>query len=185
MSYERIRKEKSSTGPVMADYDALHGEFQWDDARKRLDGLPGGGLNIAFECVDRHAQTGRADHTALRWIGAGDERQEYIYGQLAELSDRFGASLQVLEVLKSVLPPELRVAVEDGVGSVFARNIRVMEKREGGVEIRTYQEDIHGKTPRPPSPGLRSVVLRAPKPEPASYRCRPNLKHIKSPNTKL
>ena len=102
MTYEKIRKEKSSgaTGPVMPDYDALYGEFQWDDARKRLDGLPDGGLNIAFECVDRHARTGRADHTALRWIGAGDEHQEYTYGQLAELSDRFGAALQGLGVKK-------------------------------------------------------------------------------------
>ncbi len=102
MTYERIRKEKSpgDTGPIMPDYEALYGEFQWGDARQMLDGLPDGGLNIAFECVDRHAKSGRADHPALRWIGTGDERREYTYGELAELSDRFGAALQGLGVKK-------------------------------------------------------------------------------------
>ena len=102
MTYERIRKEKSPghTGPIMPDYEALYGEFQWGDARQMLDGLPDGGLNIAFECVDRHAKSGRADHPALRWIGTGDERREYTYGELAELSDRFGAALQGLGVKK-------------------------------------------------------------------------------------
>ena len=38
-------------------------------ARGLLDGLPGGGLNIAHEAVDRHVKAGRGDKLALRWIG--------------------------------------------------------------------------------------------------------------------
>lgn len=35
------------------DYDRAWAEFSWDEARRRLDGLPGGaGLNIAHEAVE-------------------------------------------------------------------------------------------------------------------------------------
>ena len=40
--------------------------------RAQLDGLPGGGLNIAHEAVDRHAAGPRADRVALRWLGKQD-----------------------------------------------------------------------------------------------------------------
>jgi acetyl-CoA synthetase len=39
-----------------------------------MDGLPdGGGLNISYEAVDRHARGALAGHLAIRWI-AKDER---------------------------------------------------------------------------------------------------------------
>ena len=38
----------------------------WDAARRALEGLPGGGLNIAHEAVDRHARGPRAGHVAIR-----------------------------------------------------------------------------------------------------------------------
>ena len=41
--------------PNLLDYEETYSSFSWDDARAMLDGLPGGGLNIAYECVDRHA----------------------------------------------------------------------------------------------------------------------------------
>lgn len=97
-----IRKEESSTGvqPVMSDYERKYNSFDWDEARAQLDGLAGGGLNIAHECVDRHVAGERADDVALRWIGAGDERREFTYRQLAELSDRFGAALQGMGITR-------------------------------------------------------------------------------------
>ena len=46
--------------PNLVDYDALCRAFDWPSARTALAGLPGGGLNIAHEAVDRHAsRTGR------------------------------------------------------------------------------------------------------------------------------
>ena len=41
----------------------------WDAARARLAGLPGGGLNIAHEAVDRHVAAGHGAQTALIWLG--------------------------------------------------------------------------------------------------------------------
>jgi acetyl-CoA synthetase len=63
--------------------------IDWDTARRRLQGLPGGSLNIAHEAVDRHAHGPLAEKTALRWLGALGIRQEITYAELSMLSSRF------------------------------------------------------------------------------------------------
>jgi acetyl-CoA synthetase len=94
----------------------------WDEARARLDGLPGGGLNIAHEAVDRHAAGPRAERVALRWLGADDTRRDISYRELAALSSRFANVYRSLGVAKGdavfVLCgriPELYAAVLGGL----------------------------------------------------------------------
>jgi acetyl-CoA synthetase len=94
----------------------------WDEARRRLDGLPGGGLNIAHEAVDRHAAGPRAARVALRWLGMDDTRRDITYGELAALSNRFANVYRLLGVAKGdavfVLCgriPELYAAVLGGL----------------------------------------------------------------------
>ncbi len=65
------------------------GPFSWDAARATLDGLPGGGLNIAHEAVDRHVTAGHGDQVAIRWLGREGERRELTYGGLAADAARF------------------------------------------------------------------------------------------------
>ncbi len=76
MRYETIRKRREDlhVAPNLVDYESARAAFTWDDARRELSGLPGGGLNIAYECVDRHAAGPRRDHLALRWLGRHGER---------------------------------------------------------------------------------------------------------------
>ena len=46
--------------PNLVDYDGARATFRWDQERRALGGLPGGGgVNIAHEAVDRHAKGGR------------------------------------------------------------------------------------------------------------------------------
>ncbi|WP_341648635.1 hypothetical protein [Thauera humireducens] len=45
-----------AVAPNLGDYAATCAAFSWDNARQALAGLPGGGLNIAYEAVERHAQ---------------------------------------------------------------------------------------------------------------------------------
>ncbi len=47
----------------------------WDAARGRLEGLPGGGLKIAHEAVDRHVAAGHGVETAIVWLGREGERR--------------------------------------------------------------------------------------------------------------
>ncbi|MCC5971664.1 MAG: acetate--CoA ligase [Pararhodobacter sp.] len=71
-----------------ADSPAARAAFSWVDARARLARLPGGGLNIAHEAVERHLPE-HADQVAIRWLGRDDSRREITYGALAADAARF------------------------------------------------------------------------------------------------
>jgi acetyl-CoA synthetase len=95
---DRIPKDPAqlTVRPNLVDYGAERAAFRWDAARAGLQGLPGGGLNIAHEAVDRYAASVRAGHVALRWIGKHGERAEFTYGELAERTARFANALAAL-----------------------------------------------------------------------------------------
>jgi acetyl-CoA synthetase len=121
-----IDKARSKlVNPNLGRYEEVCASFSWLEARSLLDGLPGGGLNIAHEAVDRHAQGLTADKLAIRWLGRNGETRDFTYRQLRELSNRFANVLNQLGVAKGervfVLAgriPELYVAV---LGALKAR----------------------------------------------------------------
>lgn len=80
--------------------------FSWEQEAKGLSGLPGGGLNLAFEAVDRHAAGPLRGHTALRLLFRDGCRREVSYGELARLTSRFAGALRHLGV-----PPGARLFV--------------------------------------------------------------------------
>ncbi len=101
MRWDTIVKERPAVvGANLADYERARAEFSWSRARAELDGLPGGGLNIAHEAVDRHAGGDRADATALRCIGRAGEVTEYSYRDLRAETNRFANLLRSLGVGK-------------------------------------------------------------------------------------
>ena len=90
MEWEQIRKRpEERAGANLLDYEEYARTFSWTQARALLDGLPGGGLNIAHEAVDRHLQAGRGDRLALRWIGRDDRIRDFTYSALAAATNRF------------------------------------------------------------------------------------------------
>ncbi len=84
--------------PNLRDYDQERGTFSWDTARRGLSGLPGGGLNIAYEALDRHVAAGRGEHVALRWLGKHGRVVDISYARLVELTARFANALGGLGV---------------------------------------------------------------------------------------
>ena len=85
--------------PNLVDFDATCASFKWYDARQWLDGLPDeGGLNIAFEALDRHVLHGQGERCALRWLGKGGERREFSYADLTTATNRFANALTTLGV---------------------------------------------------------------------------------------
>ncbi len=103
MSSGHDRQKLTSMPPISqpassADYRALCGAFSWDAARQQLDGLPGGGLNIAYEAVDRHLMHGRGAKTAIRHIGKSGDVQDISYSDLAAKTSRFASLLHALGV---------------------------------------------------------------------------------------
>jgi acetyl-CoA synthetase len=72
----------------------------WAAARRALEGLPGGGLNIAHEALERHARGPRAANVALRWLGAAGATRLVSYAELAARSSRYANVLRRLGVRK-------------------------------------------------------------------------------------
>ena len=94
----------------------------WSEARRHLDGLPGGGLNIAHEAVDRHARGPNGDRVALRWLAAAGGDRSITYKELSALSSRFANVLRGCGVAKGDVVfvlcgrvPELYAAVMGGL----------------------------------------------------------------------
>jgi hypothetical protein len=72
MPWEPIIKSvrNAPVDPNLQDYEQACAVFSWPEARRGLDGLPGGrGLNIAHEAIDRHAAGPRRDRVAIHWLG--------------------------------------------------------------------------------------------------------------------
>jgi len=99
------------------------------DAQSGLSGLPGGGINIAYEAVDRHARGSLAGRIAFRFLGGDGSRRDTSYAELAQLTNRFANVLSGLGVGRGdrifVLAgriPELYAAVLGGLknGSVVS-----------------------------------------------------------------
>lgn len=104
--------------PLLADYAAECRSFSWAAERQRLSGLPGGGLNMAYEAVDRHAAGPLRDRVALRFVSRNSPALELSYAELARRTNRFANVLRALGVARGdrlfVLAgrlPELYVAV--------------------------------------------------------------------------
>ncbi|WP_303983502.1 acetate--CoA ligase [Dongia mobilis] len=100
MSFATISK----TGTVAAasarlsDYGQACRSFSWEAARRQLNFLPGGGLNIAFEAIDRHVDAGKGSRLALRWIGKDNSVRDFTYGDLKSATSRFANFLNKLGV---------------------------------------------------------------------------------------
>ena len=130
MEWEPIRKRPEDyAGANLVDYDDCARTFSWAKARGLLDGLPGGGLNIAHEAIDRHVKAGRGGKLALRWIGRDDTVRDFTYATLGAAVNRFanvlaqhgiGKGDRVFSLLGRV--PELYMAALGTLknGSVFS-----------------------------------------------------------------
>jgi len=86
--------------PNLLDYEGERRRFSWSAMRAELAGLPGGGLNIGYEAVDRHLVTGVRDHVAFRFIGRNDRLHAVTYAELARSTNRFTNVLRGLGVGK-------------------------------------------------------------------------------------
>lgn len=88
--WETIKKSAADKANAsLPDPDAARKTFTWQEARESLDGLPGGGLNIAYEALDRHIAAGRGDTLALRWLGQHGETQDLTYDDVLKGASKF------------------------------------------------------------------------------------------------
>ncbi|WP_344663044.1 acetate--CoA ligase [Catenulispora subtropica] len=93
-----VKSGVPAVSPNLADYALSCRLFDWRQATSELAGLPGGGVNIAHEAVDRHVLEGRGEHIALRCVPPSGAVVTLSYTRLAALSNRFANGLHRLGV---------------------------------------------------------------------------------------
>ncbi|MEA2090837.1 MAG: acetate--CoA ligase [Campylobacterota bacterium] len=110
--------DDSLVKPNLIDYEKECKEFNWDDVASSFDGLPSGGLNIAHEAIDRHADGEAAKKTALLWLGRDGEKKTYSFLDMKKESAKFANVLKTLGISKgervftlSSRLPELYISV--------------------------------------------------------------------------
>lgn len=87
-----IRKDlkKLNPSPNLLDYEKTYKNFTWEKAEKELiEFFDDGKLNIAYNCIDRHAKGEKKDKVALLFEGARGEKEEYTFGELKIQTDTF------------------------------------------------------------------------------------------------
>ncbi len=103
MDYPEIKKPPISQftiKPNLDHYDDITRAFTWDQMKHNLDGLPGGGLNLAHEAIDRHATGAKSNKVALYWEGVDGQEETYTFAQLKELTNKFANVLKKLGIEK-------------------------------------------------------------------------------------
>ncbi|MBP0638755.1 acetate--CoA ligase [Cupriavidus sp. AcVe19-6a] len=87
--------------PNFADYETERRGFSWDAIRRTLGTQPDGGLNIAWQAVDRHVGNGAGNKVAFRFLSRdGPSTRAVTYAELARLTNRFCNVLRELGVGK-------------------------------------------------------------------------------------
>ncbi len=108
-----IKKDlkKLKPAPNLLDYDKTYKEFTWEKAEKEFVTLfDDGTLNIAYNCIDRHAEGKNKDKTALLFNGANGENEQYTFSDLKKLTNKFANVLVANDIKKGdrvfiFLPP--------------------------------------------------------------------------------
>jgi len=160
--------------PNMLDYDQARASFKWEDIEKAFTWHTTGKVNMAYEAIDRHATSDRADKPAL--IYRDDVREEmYTFAELSSKSNQAGNVLRQLGIQKGdrvfiFMPrtPELYIAlfgilkVGAIAGPLFEAFMEMAVKDRladsGAVAIITTPE-LLPRVPVQDLPELKHVIL--------------------------
>lgn len=82
-----------STEYSLPDYEKTYKSFRPADWSKEIDFFKNKKLNIAYNCIDRHAKSWRRNKIALYWEGEGCS-EKYTFAEFKEMSDRFANVLK-------------------------------------------------------------------------------------------
>jgi acetyl-CoA synthetase len=132
---EEFRRQANAGDPAIYDRALRDPEGFWADEAKKLDWFTpwnkvlewkapwakwfvGGKLNVAYNCVDRHAHSPRRNKAAIIWEGEPGDSRVLTYGMLEREVNRFANALRSLGVAKGDrvaiymgMVPELAIAM--------------------------------------------------------------------------
>ena len=132
---EEFRRQANASDPEIYEHAARDPQAFWSSESQRLDWFEpwhtvlegkapwvkwfvGGKLNVAHNCVDRHAQSAHRNKAAIIWEGEPGDSRVLTYGMLQREVNRFANVLRSLGVVKGDrvaiymgMIPELAIAM--------------------------------------------------------------------------
>lgn len=158
----------------LGDYERARENFSWEEVEKYFTWHETGKVNIAYEAIDRHAESSRKDKVAL--IYSDDQREEsYTFDEMKRKSNQFGNVLRKYGIKKGdrvfvFMPrtPELYFALLGSikigaiVGPLFEafmeQAVRDRMEDSGGVAIVTTPSQLP-RVPVKDLPELKHVII--------------------------
>ncbi len=77
----------------LQDYEQTVKDFKWADAEKELSWHESGQVNIAYEAIDRHAESSRKNKVAL-FYKDGERKEAYTYNDMKMMSNKAANIIQ-------------------------------------------------------------------------------------------
>lgn len=92
--------EKFIKTPNLPDYEDGYKTLSWKKMSHNVDSFSDGTFNVAYNAIDRHVANGKKNKVALYYKGANGEKEEYTFGEVKSLSDKFANVLTSQDVTK-------------------------------------------------------------------------------------
>ncbi|HEY0828503.1 MAG TPA: acetate--CoA ligase [Bacilli bacterium] len=89
----------SAMGSNMNDYESTHAGFRWEDIEKEFSWYTTGKLNMAYEAIDRHAESTRRNKIAL-YYSDNNRDETYTFEEMKHKSNQFGNVLKKMGLVK-------------------------------------------------------------------------------------
>ncbi|QHA92906.1 acetate--CoA ligase [Bacillus sp. N1-1] len=83
----------------LQDYEATYGNFDWKGVEKTFTWSETGNVNMAYEAIDRHAESDRKNKVAL-YFSDPTRDEKYTYSEMKSMSNKAGNVLKKVNVEK-------------------------------------------------------------------------------------
>ena len=99
--YAEITKNVAGfpAAPNLADYEQLSANWSWDQVASEL-ALPGGSYNLAYECIDRHANGELSSKVAMIHEGPGGEVVNYTFSDMQREANKWANAITDIGIEK-------------------------------------------------------------------------------------
>ncbi|MFK7693775.1 acetate--CoA ligase [Paenibacillus sp. HJGM_3] len=89
----------SAANPNLKNYEDARASFDWTEVEKQFSWYTTGKVNMAYEAIDRHAESSRANKVALYYSDASRD-EKYTFADMKANSNKFGNVLRKIGVGK-------------------------------------------------------------------------------------
>ncbi|WP_078596834.1 acetate--CoA ligase [Evansella clarkii] len=158
----------------LQNYEKTRNNFHWDQVKEKFTWSRTGKVNMAYEAIDRHADEGNGNKTALLYSDQARE-ETYTFSQLKELTNQAAHMYRRLGVNKGdrvfiFMPrtPELYTsllgAIKAGavVGPLFEAFMKEAVRsrlEDSGAKVLVTTPDLLSRVPYKELPDLETIII--------------------------